>query len=416
MMNTWIVNIGNELLNGHTVNTNAAYLSEQLHKLGFDVSKIVCIKDKPEDITNILNEATHQCSLIIISGGLGPTLDDLTRKSLSEFFHRPLIFHEDLWNEIQQKFSFRKMKAPEINKVQAYMPQSAMIFKNTIGTAAGFAIIDKQCCTISLPGVPFELKHIFEQEVKPFLRAYFKQLNPLQVNTLLFSLITESELAEKLSAFEEELSKHNVKTAFLPQPGLIKVKFYQQHNSEEVELVNKIKQFAKTYLSDFLIFDEDVSLPEILHNMMITKNDSLCTAESCTGGYLANQIISTPGSSKYFKGSIIAYSNEIKQNILQVPAELIKQHGAVSRQVVECMARNALNILNADIAIATSGIAGPDGATESKPVGTTWIAIARKKYMWAEQFIFGNDRFSNIQRTSNTALAKLILLLNNKAL
>lgn len=410
-MNAWIVNIGNELLNGHTVNTNASYLAEQLHKLGFDVTKIVSIKDKPEDISEILNEATHQNSLVIVSGGLGPTSDDLTRQALSDFFQRPLVFHEQLWNDIQLKFERRKIKTPEINKIQAYIPQNAIIFNNSIGTAAGFAVIDKRCCTIALPGVPFELKHIFEHQVVPFFRAHFKELIPPKIKTLLFSLITESELAEKLSAFEQELLKHNIKIAFLPQPGLIKVKFYHTNSSEDNILINNIKLFATAHLSDFLIHDKDLPLSVLLRDLMIENSLSLCTAESCTGGYLAHQITTVPGSSKYFKGSIVAYSNEIKQNILKVPSEYIKQHGTVSRQVVESMAANAMNILKSDIAIAISGIAGPDGGSKAKPVGTTWIAIAGKNYMWSERFIFGKDRVSNIQRTSNTALAKLILLL-----
>ncbi|MCX7862641.1 MAG: CinA family nicotinamide mononucleotide deamidase-related protein [Bacteroidales bacterium] len=412
-MNAILINVGNELLNGHTVNTNAAYISEKLSDIGLVISRIICIADNESELLEIISQSQKKANIVVVTGGLGPTSDDITRRTIAQYFNTTLVYNEEIWNDIQQKFLRRNIFAPENNKIQAYFPTNAIIFPNTIGTAAGFAIMENNFCLIALPGVPFELMPMLEHEVLPFLKEHF-QPKPSYVKTYLFSNITESELAEKLEQWDNILRNHHIQIAYLPQPGLIKVKLF--FTSEEHTLIKQFDSFANNYLTDFLIYDEDLPLPTILQKILTDKKLTICTAESCTGGYLAHQITSISGSSNYFKGSIIAYSNEIKQRILNVPLSVIEEHGAVSKQVVEIMAQQVLTLLKSDISIAISGIAGPTGETKNKPVGTTWIAIATKKIIWSQQFAFGTDRLSNIQRAATTAMAILIQKLKHNLL
>ncbi len=407
-MKACIINIGNELLYGHTINTNAQYLAQQLYALGFDVEKSICIKDDFHSIIESLNEASKTVHLAVLTGGLGPTSDDITRNCIADFFHKTLIFDENTWQNIQQQFSQRDIQVPEINKIQAYIPDGAYIFENKLGTAPGFAIQQNHFCLIALPGVPFEMKHIFDSGVKNFLIKQY-QLSVPNCATFLFSGISESSLAEILSETDHWLRQQNITLAYLPQPGLIKLKaFYHSNNKDNI---NKLCDFIKANLSDYFIANEDKPLAAILQEKLIAQKATLATAESCTGGYIAHLITSIPGSSNFFKGSIIAYSNEIKNKLLAVSVEILQQFGAVSQQTVEHMATEVCKLLNSDYSIAVSGIAGPDGETTNKPVGTVWIAWKTPTLLISKKYLFGKDRLVNIERTATTALAQMIKLI-----
>jgi|YNPMSStandDraft_1061717.scaffolds.fasta_scaffold00746_3 nicotinamide-nucleotide amidase len=410
-MKAWILSIGNELLNGHTLNTNATFIAENLFNIGIDVTKIICTSDNKNEILAILNEAYKETQLVIATGGLGPTTDDISKDAFCQFFNQKLVFNKNVWHNIGSLFSKRNIPISELNKKQALVPEDAIVLKNQLGTAPGLVLRKNKFVLIALPGIPFEMKHIFENEVIPYINKNFEKKS-IYNKTFLFSGISESLLAEKLYDIDNILRKNNINIAYLPQPGIIKLKLYYKNKCEEDKLINNFISFVNTYLFDYLIYDDDISLQEILGLKLIQANKTICTAESCTGGFIAHQITSIPGSSKYFLGSIVAYSNEIKTSVLKIPSVTIKKYGSVSKEVVEIMAINARNMLKSDYSVAVSGIAGPDGGTKEKPVGTTWIAIAGNNFCISEKFIFGNCRIANIERTSNTAFVLLIKELN----
>lgn len=289
------------------------------------------------------------------------------------------------------------------------VPENAIIFKNTIGSAPGFAIIRNNHTLIALPGVPFEMKEIFENYVSDFITANFK-IKKYPIYTFIFSGISESELAYKLAEWEHNLNKKRIKLAYLPSPGLIKLKVVCLEN-DNYDFIEKFINFLRETLHEFLIYDEDLSISEILKIKMLKHRTTLCTAESCTGGYLAHLITSISGSSEFYKGSIVAYSNEIKNKVLNVPEDILKTYGAVSQQTAEIMAKSSILLFNTDYSIAITGIAGPTGETPNKPIGTTWISIASSKdKIISKKFIFGSDRLRNIEKS---AIAGIVMLIKN---
>ncbi len=411
-MKAWILSIGNELLKGYTVNSNASVIASSLTEIGVKVEKILTVADNEDDILWALEQAYRNSSLAISTGGLGPTSDDVTKQTLCKFFNTSLIFDELIWQHIQQLFQRRNQVAPNINKEQAMVPSQAKIFHNELGTAPALLLQKNHFRYIALPGVPFEMQHILNTKVIPFLRQHFT-LNPPNVETFLFSGISESALAEKLTALDADLRQHSVMLAYLPQPGLIKLKIFYHQTNEALACVNKFRNFANTFLSDYLIYNEDLPLAQIVKNIMVQKKLTLVVAESCTGGYLSHLITSIPGSSQYFLGSFVVYSNQLKQTALNVPETILNTTGAVSEETVVQLASEAQKLSKSDYSIAISGIAGPDGGTPTKPVGTVWIAIADHHSIEAQRYLLGKDRLANIQHAAQLALANLIRKLNH---
>lgn len=406
-MKAEIICIGDELLIGQVINTNASWLASKLTELGFWVEKIVTVSDKYDDIFSAIKSASENVNLIIVTGGLGPTNDDITKAVLCDFFKTELIRNKEIENHISLIFSKRNLPATELNLQQADLPKSCDVLFNELGTAPGMAFKNSDFMLVSLPGVPFEMKNIFENQLENYINKSFS-LPQIASQNVMTSGIAESFLAERIQDLESKLADKNLSLAYLPQPGIVRLRITANQNciNAKEEIDNSISELYKI-IPDKIFAIGDTTLEEVIGKILTERNKTVCTAESCTGGTIAQLLTSVSGSSKYFKGSIVAYSNEIKTEILKVKSSDIEKFGAVSENVVLQMTENIRKIFKTDYAIAVSGIAGPDGGTAEKPVGTVWIAIASEKNTIAHKFTFGNDRARNILRASVTALDML---------
>lgn len=411
-MKVEIINIGDELLIGQVINTNASWMAEQLNLSGFSVYQVTVIGDSREHILKALREAEKNAEIILISGGIGPTRDDITKTTLCEFFNTHLVFNDEAYQNIKTLFALRGFPVTELNRQQAELPEACLPLPNKLGTACGmwFEKQDregKKTIFISMPGVPFEMKAMMANEIIPRLQSCFN--TPfIYHKTVLTQGIGESFLAKKIEFWEDNLPE-GIKLAYLPQPGMVRLRLSGKGN-EETMVRARVSQAIgelEAIIPEYIFGYDEETLEAIVGKLLLEKGNSLATAESCTGGYIAHLITSIPGSSGYFKGSIVAYSNEMKEELLSVPSGKINQYGAVSEETVLEMAISAQTQCNADYVIATSGIAGPDGGTPEKPVGTTYIAIATPTEVFAEKYSFGDDRSRNIRKTALQALALL---------
>lgn len=403
-MKAEIINIGDELLIGQVVNTNAAWLGEQLNLAGITALRTVIIPDERSAILEALEEAGRRASLVLITGGLGPTKDDITKITLCEFFNTRLVFHQPSLEDVEKRFHARGLEVREINRKQAEIPESCTPIRNLNGTAPGMWFEKGNTIFVSMPGVPYELKPMVSDYVLPRLRERFRL--PVIVNkTILTHGTGESWIAETISEWEAGLPQ-NVRIAYLPQPGLVRIRLTvtstDRHAAEE-ELEHRVKELTALLPDYFFGFNDD-SLEEIVGSLLKKQGKTLATAESCTGGYIAHLLTSIPGSSAYFKGSVVAYSNEIKEDMLKVPKETMIKHGAVSKETATEMAAGIRKHFKTDYAIAVTGIAGPEGGSPEKPVGTTWIAIATPDKVIAQKYLFGEHRGRNIRIAALTAL------------
>lgn len=403
-MKASIITIGDELLIGQTVDTNSAWMGAELSNLGFDVYRSTSIHDRREDILEALAEAERKSDVVLITGGLGPTSDDITRQTLCEYFNTKLVLNDRVLKMIMEMLARRNFPLNENNRKQAEVPENCLVLENQTGTAPGMWFEKNNTVFISMPGVPHEMKHIMNVHVLPELRKRYTSQAIFHRNIMTYGIF-EAKLAEILTDFESELPQ-NIKLAYLPAFGIIKLRLTGTGAWPE-QIQNEVNvQAEKLYriIPEF-IYAENEEMPEVVIGRLLkNKNAILCTAESCTGGEIAHLITSVSGSSAYFKGTVVAYANEIKTKLLGVPEEIIEKNGAVSREVVEKMASGALNIFGADYAVATSGIAGPDGGSESKPVGTVWIAVASNYDVVSEKHVFTSDRITNIRRFSLAAM------------
>jgi len=410
-MDALLITIGDEILIGQVVDTNSAWIAEKLNLIGVKVDKIISIPDSREVIQKTIDEAFINCSIIIITGGLGPTNDDITKSTLKEYFNGQYIIHEPTLEHIGSIFKKRGMELTELNRQQAEVPDCCIVLKNQLGTAPGMWIEKDGKILVSLPGVPFEMIGLMENEVLPRLSKI--STNQIVVHRTIQTFgLPESFLAEKLTDWENQLPSF-VKLAYLPSPSSIRLRL-SAYGSKDLQLEKIIQnEISKLYkvIPEYIFGEGEVTIQEVVGLLLKTKNATLSTAESCTGGTIAHLITQIPGSSAYFKGSIVAYSNEVKEKILGVDSELIKNYGAVSKQLVEAMAKGVKSNLNTNYAIAVSGIAGPDGGTLNKPVGTVWIAIATDKSLSSLELKLSSDRTRNIIRASVTALNMLRLML-----
>jgi len=410
-MKAEIINIGDELLIGQVVNTNASWMAAQMNKAGISVVQTTTIADDDKAIKDSLNQAFKRAEIVLISGGLGPTKDDITKRSLAEYFDSKLIFHEPTYEQVKKIFSARKFPVSEVNRRQAMIPEKCKPLFNKNGTAPGMWFEQDGKVVVSMPGVPFEMKAMLVEQVIPLLVSHFK-MDALIHKTVMTTGMPESMLAEKIKTWENSLPSH-IKLAYLPQPGIVRLRLSgrgsdrQQIKSEIDEQVKKL-----TILIPEIIYGyDDVSLEEVVGQLLLKNKKTVSTAESCTGGYVAHLITSIPGSSGYFEGSVISYSNRIKTDLLDVAPGLLEKHGAVSREVVTAMAEGARAKLKTDFSLAVSGIAGPDGGTDEKPVGTVWLALASPDGTETGLFHFGEHRGRNIRRSALAALNLLRLKL-----
>jgi len=411
-MKAEIITIGDEILIGQTVDTNSAWIAQELNLLGIDVVRIVSISDKKDEIFKALNNARKNTDLVLITGGLGPTDDDITKKTLAEYFDTKLVQNKEVLNHVEEFVIKRKAHMNDRNVKQADVPENCSIIKNEIGTAPGMLFNKGDVTYISMPGVPFEMKRMMTQFILPELAKIEKGYYIIH-KVILTQGWPESKLAEHLEEWENQIPEE-ISVAYLPSPGIIKLRLTAKGTNQE-HLINLISDQVKKLkiLIPRLIcgYDND-KLEDIVGMLLNKEKKTLSLAESCTGGNISHLITSIPGSSEYFLGGVVAYSNQIKEAVLFVNNNSIVNYGAVSKQVVEEMAMGVRRLYKSDFSIATSGIAGPGGGTEEKPVGTTWIAVASETMVLSKKYVLGNHRGRNIQMASIIALnmlRKLIL-------
>lgn len=409
-MNAAVITIGKEILIGQITDTNAAFIGQKLTETGLEVVRMITVTDTVESIGSALKEASEYAGIIISTGGLGPTSDDVTKPALCRYFQTSLTLHRPTRDHIQQLLAARNMQMNELNAAQAMLPASAQVLFNQYGTAPGLWFEKEGKHYIFLPGVPFEMKAILLDDVLPELKKRFS-LPLILHRTIMTQGLPESYMAERLQDFEKQLPP-GVSLAYLPSYGGVRLRISASgRNRQELEhLVDGQIQLALKVIQPFVYGYDEESLPEAIGKILRERKLSLSVAESCTGGSIAAAVTSVPGSSEYFKGGVVAYSNEIKEKELLVPAGLIQKHGAVSKEVVMAMAGGILRKFNTDLTIAVTGIAGPGGGTPDKPVGTVWIAVGDKSNIVVRAFRFGENRERNIYRTTQTALNMLRML------
>ena len=406
-VNASIITIGDELLIGQTIDTNSAFIGTELNKIGIWVKRRIAIGDVKEEILQILKEQSKENQVIIITGGLGPTADDITKPALCSYFGSNLVVNEEVLQNVKDIFNRLNRPLLERNLKQAEVPDNCMVLNNTRGTAPGMWFEKDGVIYISLPGVPHEMKGLIELSVIPKLKSSF-DLPAIVHKTLITAGKGESEIAELITDFESNLPQY-IKLAYLPSYGMVRLRLTGKSNNKETldtelsALFDNLKQLVK----EWMVADEDISIEQAVSKQLKKLGKTLATAESCTGGYISHVITSHSGSSQFFQGTVVSYSNDVKINVLGVQPSTLEKYGAVSEQTVVEMAKGALNVLKTDYVIATSGIMGPDGGSPDKPVGTVWIAVANKKSVKANKFSFRFDRKRNIALTSNAALNML---------
>ncbi len=408
-MKAEIINIGDELLIGQVVNTNASWMASQLNKAGIQVIQITTIADDRAAIQTALDQALNRAEAVLISGGLGPTKDDITKKTLAEYFGAQLVFHQPTFEQVKKIFAARQFPVTEENRQQAMIPENCIPLFNKNGTAPGMWFEKEGKITVSMPGVPFEMKAMMEEQVIPRLVQHFR-LGHIVHKTVMTTGLPESMLAEKIKTWEENLPAH-IKLAYLPQPGIVRLRLSGKGKDRKKlrEEIEKQVKKLQLLIPETIYGYDDVLLEEVVGKLLREKGKTVATAESCTGGYLSHLITSISGSSDYFEGGIVSYANRVKTELLGVYPDTLEQYGAVSREVVLQMAEGARRKLKTDYALAVSGIAGPTGGTPEKPVGTVWIALAGPKGSEAQLFHFGEHRGRNIRRSALAALNMLRL-------
>lgn len=410
-----IITIGDELLIGQVIDTNSAWMAQELNKKGFSVIRRIAVGDNRAGILNALNEESAVADVILITGGLGPTADDITKPLLCEYFQGKLITNETALENVRNIFeNIFKRPLTERNAAQAEVPDCCTVIQNKRGTAPGMIFEKNGKLFVSMPGVPHEMQGMMQNDVIPLLQKKFPAM-AIEHRTLITFGIGESFLADLVQDFESKLPSH-IKLAYLPHFGMVRLRLTAKSN-DKIKLAQEInEQFdaLKFVTKEFLITDADEPMEKIVAKHLLALGKTVSTAESCTGGYIAHLFTSMAGSSPYFKGGIVSYSNEAKQDILKVKKHTLEKEGAVSEATVVEMAAGALYALKTDYAIAVSGIMGPDGGTDEKPVGTVWIAVASKNKTVAKKFHFRFERKRNIELTAMNALNMLRALIVDK--
>ena len=399
-----IITIGDELLIGQTIDTNSAYMAQELNKIGIWVHRRVAVGDVWEDIWKSLEEEGRVSQVVLITGGLGPTADDITKPLLCQYFGGKLMINEEALFNVKNIFQ-HILKRPllERNLKQAEVPDVCTVIQNKRGTAPGMWFEKNERIFISMPGVPHEMKGMMTQSVLPELKDRFA-LPPIIHRTLLTAGIGESFLAERINDFETTLPS-NIKLAYLPNYGMVKLRLTARGRSEKLmaELESEF-DMLKEKVQDVMVVDEDLTMQQVVGRILASRHKTMGTAESCTGGYVAHLVTSVPGSSVYYKGSVISYANELKHEILGVDSQIIDQYGAVSKETASQMVKGALRVLKTDYALVTTGIMGPDGGTAEKPVGTVWIGVGNAGKTETHHFHFRFDRQRNTELTATNAL------------
>ena len=403
-MQVAILAIGTELLIGQTINTNAAWMGEKLTSLGITITESLAIADDKDLIISSIERLSEGVDYIFITGGLGPTKDDITKSAIASYLGVEMYFDEPTYNKIVDYFTAMNLSLSHLHKEQCYFPVGTKLLTNTMGTAPGMLFETKNCNIISMPGVPYEMQSIFTESVTPLLAKDGRRI-PYHQQTIRTVGIAESKLADIIEPIIDTMPD-NLDVAYLPSLGSVKVRLSGRGLDAKIKVEQFIPELVvalKPYVYGF----NDLTIAEAVQNEMIEQGLTLGTAESCTGGYIGHLITSIPGSSKYYQGGVLAYSNSIKQNQLKVKEQTLLDHGAVSEETVREMVIGCVELLDVDVAIAVSGIAGPGGGTEAKPVGTIWIAVGNAEMQLVKKFNLKKNRLINIRYSSNAALIML---------
>lgn len=417
-MNAELLTIGNEILIGQIVNTNSIWMAQQLNMIGVSIVHMSSVADDRMAILKAFDDAGKRADIVLITGGLGPTKDDITKKTFCDYFETELVTDENVLKDVTEIFSKRNKEVSDLNKKQAEVPKGCLVIRNKNGTAPGMWMEKNKTIYVSMPGVPYEMQGMVMNDVIPEIKKRFK-LPFIYHKTILTQGIGESVLAELISDWEDALTEKEIGLAYLPSPGMVRLRLSSKgFNETELkhkidEEVEKLKPLIEKFIYGYEEYgQEQPKLEEILGKLLLEKNLKLGLAESCTGGYISHLVTSVAGSSAYYNGCIVPYQNEFKHDLLKVDNTVFESHGAVSKDCVVAMVKETLIKFKANVAIAVSGIAGPSGGTADKPVGTTWIAVAYGDDIISKQFVFGDNRQRNIQITAITAmnmLRKLIL-------
>ena len=426
-MTAHIINIGDELLIGQVVNTNASWMAEELNKRNIKVTNISVISDGADDIRTQLDRSLSEADVVLITGGLGPTKDDITKTVLCNYFGDTLVRHQPTYDNVKKFFDRRGLPFTEINQAQALVPSKCKVILNEVGTAPCMVFTIPQATfkqpspkktdtsvekiVISMPGVPFEMKWLMQNSVLPLLEERLGSQAIVHKTILTFG-IGESFLADKIADWEDALPAH-IKLAYLPEAGKVRLRL-SAYGADKAQLEQEVAERIETLklIIDANIYGyDDETISSVIGKLLNQKGATVATAESCTGGLIGNVITEVSGSSAYYKGGIIAYSNELKERLLGVRHEMLEQYGAVSEETAIEMARGCLAVTGADYAIATTGISGPTGATEEKPLGLVYVAIASREEVVCNRYVFTTTRQQHQQRTANQALFDLYKIL-----
>ena len=406
-MKATIVTIGDEILIGQILDTNSRYISRALNANGITVKERTSIGDNRTQIIDTLDRALAESQVVIITGGLGPTKDDITKHTLCDYFGSTLRYDEEEAEHIRKMLEARNIAFNDLNRGQAMVPECCTVLHNAHGTAPGMWFEREGCVVVSLPGVPFEMQHLIDEEVMPRLRERFA-LREIVHRTMITFGIAESILAERIAAWEEALPQY-IRLAYLPAPNMVRLRLsaYEVEGKEVRHEIDSLFESLRSIIPNNIVGFEDASVEELVHNTLIERGQTLAVAESCTGGAIASKFTAQAGASAYFLCGVVSYSNEAKSEVLGVDMSDIAQYGAVSEQVAIAMARGVKGVSHSDFAISTTGIAGPTGGSEAKPVGTVWIGIATPDRCFAVRKNCGTDRSQIIARATAYAIAML---------
>ncbi len=410
-MRVEIISIGDELLIGQVANSNAEWMGRELTDQGFIVSTITTVGDQGDEIIRAIDNAFGRADILLLTGGVGPTRDDITKHTLCRYFHTALEFNDEVLQNIESIFLKRNILLNQLTRKQAYVPVSATVIQNKVGTAPILWFDQGDKVLISMPGVPYEMKTTLRDDIIPRLQAQFQSKQYLK-RTYLVSGITESALATRLATFETLLPA-GFTLAYLPSFGFIRLRLSAWGEASKSEM-KQLGRKLKLLLGEEFVARSDKSLEALLGEKLRKKQLTVSTAESCTGGYISHLITSVPGASDYFEGSVVSYDNRIKEELLNVNKQTIEDRGVVSSEVVEQMALNVAFKLKTQCSIAVSGIMGPDGGTREKPVGTVWICTKHAEELLSVEYHVGSSREENIERTANLAILQLLKMISRK--
>jgi nicotinamide-nucleotide amidase len=403
-----IITIGDEILIGQIVDTNSAWMATELNNAGLEIVQITSVHDDASHIVESLNMALKRADVVLFTGGIGPTNDDITKQTLSAYFGSKLVYDDSVLQNINRLFSSRPgFVMNDLTRAQAMVPDNCTVIQNLVGTAPVTWFEKEGKVIVSMPGVPYEMKQAMSVEIIPRLRSHFTTPAILHKTVQVYGF-PESTLAIKIADWENELPEF-IHLAYLPNSGIVKLRLSGTSHDQlalEFSMNQQIDKLSQL-LGNGIVAYEDIPMEKIVGNILIEQGKLVSTAESCTGGNIAHSFTMIPGSSQFFNGSVVAYSNDIKTNLLQVSNDDLEKYGAVSQAVVEQMAIGVRKLLKTDVSIATSGIAGPTGGTADKPVGTVWIAVCSENKIVSKEFHFGSLREQNILRATQASIVML---------